>query len=164
LGSPVKRVPLRKKGKLLPGGREKYAWFEIYEGYNDVLDRYAKWLDTQRSEVDELIDVRPPITAAVTQARKQDPEFTLSGDGVHIDRTGHEIFARAVMKKLGLSTRAPNPELLKLVEARQQATHLAWLTQVGHLRPGPNSKIPFEESMAKNAGIEKQIGAWFANH
>jgi lysophospholipase L1-like esterase len=160
---PFDPLPLRKKDKLLPAGREKYAWFEIYEGYDDVLDRYAKWLHTRRSEVDGLVDVRPSIQGAVAKARKQNPDFTLSNDGVHIDRAGHQIFARAVMKELGIGTDLPDSDLLALVEARHQATHLAWLTKVGHQRPGPNSKIPFAESMAKKAAVEKQIGARFAS-
>ena len=162
---PFDPLPLKKKGKLLPAGKKKYAWFEIYEGYNGVLDRYAEWLKSQASKVEMVIDVRKPIDAAVANARKKDPEFTLSGDGVHIDKRGHELFARAVMKALGIGVgiggKMPDAGLFKLVEARHKVAHLAWLTHAGHKRPGPNSKIPFEDAMKQDAAIQRKITAWF---
>ena len=30
--------------KLKPVGEKKYAWFAIYEKYDDVLAQYAKWI------------------------------------------------------------------------------------------------------------------------
>ena len=37
-------LPLKQKGKLLPAGAEKYAWFAIYEDYDAVLRKYAAWI------------------------------------------------------------------------------------------------------------------------
>jgi lysophospholipase L1-like esterase len=157
-------LPLRKKGKLLPAGREKYAWFEIYEDYDCVLQRYSEWLETQSGKVDGFIDVRNPILSAQAKLRAKDPDFTMSGDGVHIDRQGHEIFANAVLKYLGLpGTKGLEPELLNQVEAKHRAAHVAWLTHVGHQRPGPNAKVPFAESVKQVTAVEKQIAALFPN-
>ena len=155
---PFDPLPLRKKGKLLPAGREKYAWFEIYEGYDSVLDRYADWLKTQAERVEGVIDVRTPIKSVQAARRKQDPDFTMSNDGVHINREGHELFANAVMKFLGLrGSENLDRELFNLVESRHKVMHLAWLDHVGHKRPGPNSKLSFDEAKIEWAAIENRI-------
>lgn len=155
---PFDPLPLKKKGKLLPLGREKYAWFEIYEDYDKVLERYSKWLGTQAKKVDGFVDVRTPILRQTEAIRAKDSEFTMSNDGVHINKQGHEIFANALLKHLKLSgTKGIDGELLKLVEAGHKATHVPWLTYVGHKRPGPNSKKPFAESMTENNVIEQKI-------
>ncbi len=155
---PFDPLPLRKKGKLLPAGREKYSWFEIYEGYDSVLDRYADWFKTQAERVEGVIDVRTPIKSVQAARRKQDPDFTMSNDGVHINREGHELFANAVMKFLGLrGSENLDRELFNLVESRHKVMHLAWLDHVGHKRPGPNSKLSFDEAKIEWAAIENRI-------
>ena len=160
---PFDPVPLRRKGKLLPAGAEKYAWFNIYEGYDSVLDRYAMWLKTQKSKVDGFIDVRAPILQEQAKIRKKDPDFTMSGDGVHIDRKGHGIFADSVLKALELGdTKGLDPALLKLVADKHKVMHLAWLDLAGHKRPGPNSKIPFAEAQKRAVEIETKISEYFA--
>jgi len=160
---PFDPLPLKKKGKLLPLGADKYAWFNIYEDYDSVLARYSEWLRTQAAKVDGFIDVRAPILTETARLRQKDPDLTLSGDGVHIDRRGHEIFANAVLKALKLKgTAGLDPALLQLVSARRAIMHLAWLDHVGHKRPGPHSKISFAEAQKKAAEIDRQIADWFA--
>lgn len=155
---PFDPLPLRKKGKLLPAGRDKYAWFEIYENYDGVLDRYSEWLKTQAHKVDGIVDVRTPISQAQTTRRKIEPTFTMSNDGVHIDKQGHQLFANAVMEFLGIGdTEGLKPELFKLVESRHKVMHLAWLDHVGHKRPGPNSKISFDEARKRAGFVEAKI-------
>ena len=45
-------LPLKLAGKLLPAGAEKYAWFAIYEDYDDVIKKYADWLASRIEEYD----------------------------------------------------------------------------------------------------------------
>lgn len=162
---PFDPLPLRKKGKLLPLGREKYAWFEIYEDYDQVLERYSMWLATMADKVDGIIDVRTPILRQMELIRAKRKDFTTSNDGVHINKQGHEIFANAMLKQLNLpGTKGINKELLKLVEARHKASHVPWLTHVGHKRPGPNSKKPFEESVTEANVIGATIARWFRSN
>ena len=160
---PFDPVPMRKSGKLLPADAEEFGYKGIFEGYNDVMGRYAAWLKTFKGPIQGVIDVRTPIMAKVEALRRGNPGLTLSGDGVHIDRRGHEIFATALLNGLGLDGEpAPDAALLKLVGQKHQATHVAWLTEVGHQRPGPNATRPFAESMAQAAAAEKKIAAHFA--
>ena len=161
---PFDPMPMRKSGKLLKADAKEFGYKGIYEDYNAVMGRYADWLKTLKAPVEAVIDVRTPIMAKVAELRRDNPELTLSGDGVHIDRQGHEIFATALLNGLGLDGNSPpNADLLKLVGEKHQATHLAWLTEVGHKRPGPNSTRPFAESMKLAAAVEQKIAARFTS-
>ena len=82
-------LPLKQKGKLLPAGEEKYAWFAIYENYDDVLKKYAAWVITLQDEVDMVVDLHTPVNAYVAHKREIEPDFTMSGDGVHVNEEGH---------------------------------------------------------------------------
>jgi hypothetical protein len=42
-----------------------------------------------------------------------------------------------------------NEELLNLVRKRQSISHLAWLSEVGHLRPGVAAELPLDEAAVK---------------
>lgn len=159
---PFDPVPMRKSGKLVPADGKEFGYKGIYEDYDDVLARYAEWLKTQAHRVEAVVDVRTPILETVARLREKDPERTFSGDGVHIDREGHAIFARSLLRALGLdNSRDPDPEVLKLVAAKHKATHLPWLTHAGHKRPGPNSNIPFDEAMKQAAAAEAKIAGYF---
>lgn len=156
---PFDPLPLREKGKLLPAGAEKYAWFEIYEDYDSVLAKYAEWVLAQRDRVTAVIDTRTPVLAAVAEARKSDPKFTLSGDGVHLNEQGHQILAGGILRSLGYGADAEivGSEVLKLAHSRQQLLHGAWLTFVGHKRPGTGEGLPMDEAKTKAAVIELEI-------
>lgn len=56
-----------------------------------------------------------------------------------------------------LSTNVTAATLLKLVEKRQQLLGLAWLTDVGHNRPGTPKGIPLAEAQKQAAVLEKQV-------
>ena len=163
---PFDPLPLKKKGKLLPANTDKnFAWFQIYENYDaDVIARYAKWIMKQQDQVEKVIDVYHPITSFVNVKRKDDADFVLSGDGVHINNTGHEILASAIWKELGLPGEiAPKPELLSLVSEKQKLMKLAWLTHVRHKRPGPNSKLTLKQAREKEAELNRRVDELFAN-
>ena len=148
---------MRKKGKLLPAGRDKYAWFEIYEDYDRVLERYARWIRAQRGRVEMVVDIRSPIVDYLETRRKENPDFTMSGDGVHINEDGHRIIARAVLDAWGEEPVAIRDDVLELAKEREQLLRYAWLTHVGHERPGVREGVPLEEARTRAAEIEKRI-------
>jgi lysophospholipase L1-like esterase len=150
--------PLPLKGRTLPAGLEEYR--SPYEGYNEVLDRYSEWLLQQRANGWEVIDVHGPMNRFLAEKRAKNPTFILAGDGVHANSQGHWLIAREVLRDLGapsalispetpvallqLSPRAP--EILKIVRQRQRLLKDAWLTEIGHLRPGMNKGKPLAEA------------------
>ncbi len=150
---PFDPLPLQKKGKLLPASAPRFSWMQIYEHYDrDVIARYAKWILAQKDRVAEVIDLHGPITAFVQKQRTSKPGFVLSGDGVHIDREGHRLIAEAIHRALyqkplpALST-----DLVDLVDRRQRIMHAAWLSHVGHKRPGVKAGLPLAEARTRAA-------------
>lgn len=150
-------LPLKKKGDLRPAGAEQYAWFAIYEDYDDVLERYAAWLMTLGDRVDHVIDLHTPVKEYVAVKRRTNPDFTMSPDGVHVNEEGHQVLAVAILKSLGVESVKLAPELLELVSKRQQMLHTSWVSHVGHKRPGVAAGLPWEESQAKAAELDQQI-------
>jgi len=150
-------LPLHKKGSLRPAGAEKFAWFAIYEGYDDVLKKYAAWVMTLRDRVDLVIDLHTPVNAYTAEKRKADPDFTMSPDGVHVNEEGHQVLAAAILKALGSEPVELDPKLLGLVHARQEILHAAWVSEVGHKRPDVAAGLPLEEAQAKAAEFDRQI-------
>lgn len=139
-------------------------------GYVAALDRYADWLLAQRAAGWEVVDLHGPMNHYLAERRQEDPNFFLASDGVHCGEIGHWIMARQILLHLGASDLANigdpaamvashphGPELLKLIQQRQRMLKDAWLTDVGHLRPGMNKGLPLAEAQAKAVEIEKQI-------
>jgi len=157
---PFDPLPLRKKKKLRPAGAEKYAWFAIYENYDDVLDRYAQWIRQQADRVDVLVDLRTPVLQYVARRRRDDPEFSMSPDGVHLNREGHRVLADAILKAWGYSKpRSQDQALLELVEQREVLLRDAWLTHVGHKRPGVKAGLPLPQAQSQAAKLNSKIDA-----
>jgi lysophospholipase L1-like esterase len=162
--------PLPIKGKTLPAGLPEYR--QPYEGYDEVLEGYSNWLLAQKPQGWDVVDVHGPMKDRLTEMRRKDPNFRFAGDGVHIDAAGHWIIARQILlhwnalgDKLADATsgdeavlRYPHgPEVLKLVAQRQRLLKDAWLTAVGHKRPGMNPGLPLDEAQSKAAEIDAQI-------
>jgi lysophospholipase L1-like esterase len=152
-------LPLKQKGKLLPEGADKYAWFSIYEGYDDVLRRYSQWIMQQGDRVDLVIDLHTPVNAYVAEKRKADADFTMSPDGVHVNNEGHQVLAEAIASALRIEELKADLAVLQLVSQRQKLLHDAWLSHVGHKRPGVKAGLPVGEAGAKAAEIDKRIDA-----
>ena len=152
-------LPLASKGRLLPLGAEKYSWNSIYEGYDDVIKKYSDWVLAQDDRVDMTIDLHSAMNTYLQQRRTTEPKYTMSGDGVHINSEGHQVLARAICSAWGLGDLIDPDEGLKtLLSRRQQLMHSAWLSEVGHQRPGVKEGLPLPEAQEQARELEKQIG------
>jgi len=157
--------PVPLKGKTLPVGRDAYP--SPYEGYNEVLDRFSEWLVAQRAEGWDVIDIHGPMNRFLAERRKANPQFLLAGDGVHVNARGHWLMAREVLRHLGVPDAALKAdtfdlavqsapaaaEVLGLVQREQRVRKDAWLTDVGHKRPGmaKGKSIEVAEAEARDA-------------
>ncbi len=141
-----------------------------HPGYGSALDRYSEWLLAQRAEGWDVVDLHGPMNHYLAEHRVKDPDFFLASDGVHCNETGHWIVAKQILLHLSatdvanvddskeiLSKHSQGDELLKLIQQRQRMTKDAWLTDVGHLRPGMNKGLPLAEAKTKAEEFEKQI-------
>ena len=90
--------PLPVKDKLLPKTADKFSWMKPYEGYDDVLQRYSAWLLTLRDKGVVVADAHEAIRLYLAEMRKTDPKYTLSGDGVHVNESGHWLIAQAILQ------------------------------------------------------------------
>ncbi len=90
--------PLAIRDKLLPKTADKFSWMRPYEGYDDVLTRYSEWLLTLRDKGIVVADAHAAISRYLAEMRKSDPKYRLSGDGVHVNETGHWLIAQAILR------------------------------------------------------------------
>jgi hypothetical protein len=99
--APFDSKPL--KDKVLPKGADKYSWLKPYADYDDdVLKRYAEWLVTFRDKGYLVADAHSAVRAHLGRMRKIDPAYSVSGDGIHPDASGHYIIFRELASTLGL--------------------------------------------------------------
>lgn len=142
---------------VLPAGLEAYP--KPYQGYNEVLDFYSDWLLDMREEAKwEVLDIHGPMNTAIAEKRRSDPQFTFSKDGIHPGPEGHLIMAQPVLDAWGLKVRPDGtPDhvngagILAAVKKKQALLRPAWLSHVGHKRPGNAPGLPLPEAEAKAA-------------
>jgi len=138
--------------------------------YNAVLDRYSDWLLGQRQQGWTVIDLHAPMTRAVTEKRKTDPQFTMQPDGVHPNDDGYWFIAQQVIRWAGdekaasatsaksmLADRHVSEALLPLVQQRMSILRDAYVSAAGHLRPGVAKGLPVAEAEAKAAELTGKI-------
>jgi lysophospholipase L1-like esterase len=141
-----------------------------HPGYSQALDRYSDWLLARRAAGWDVVDLHGPMNRYLAERRSQDSNFFLANDGVHCNETGHWIIAKQILLHLGAKdlTNIDDPKamladypngqlLLKLVQQRQRMTKDAWLTDVGHQRPGMIKGLPLTEATIKAGAIETEI-------
>lgn len=143
--------PLPIQSQVLPDGLAEYP--QPWQGYNKVLDQYSDWLLSMRNNGWEVLDIHGPMNAALAEHRKTDPQFTFAGDGVHPGAAGHILMAGPVLTEWGLKVQpdgSPDvpdgPAILAAVRKKHAILRAAWLSEVGHKRPGIAPGLPLPEA------------------
>lgn len=139
-------------------------------GYNDVLDHYTAWLLEQPTHGWRVIDIHGPMNAFIEAQRKTNPDFVFAKDGVHPNADGHALIADTMITALAPQDKewwqkfradlAANPKGAELRKLVHQHVHLlgdAWLSDVGHKRPGVAAGLPVPEAEVKAAELEARI-------
>ena len=166
--------PLPIQARTLPAGRAEYS--QPYEGYDEVLGAYSQWLLAQRASGWEVVDIHGPMNQFVTEQRRRVPAFSLAGDGVHPNAVGQWLMARPLLFYLAgtvdwassddpqvvFRQRPHGLELLSLIQQRQRLLKDAWLTSIGHRRPGMGTGLPLTEAQAQAALLDARIAAMLA--
>lgn len=154
--------PLPIKDRVLPPGLDKYE--KPYERYNEVLDAYSQWLLDMRTENKwEVLDLHGPMNKALAEKRKTDPQFTFAKDGVHPTPEGQLLIARIVLDAWGLKVKPDGTpdhlrgaEILAKIQKKHAILRLAWLSYVGHQRPGIPAGLPIEEAEKQAAVLDAE--------
>ena len=143
------------KNKLVGINSPVFSWTKIYENYDsEVIARYASFILSLKSRVVQVADIHTPINKHMVGKRNIDPDYHLSNDGVHINRNGHRLMAQTIYQAL---LRKPLPKLtsnlVNKFESKQNILAPAWLTRIGHTRPGVKAGLSLEEAKEKAADI-----------
>lgn len=154
--------PLPIRAKVVPA--DKVDGGHPFEKYNEVLDFYSDWLLDMRDKAKwEVLDIHGPMNAALAEKRKTDPNFSFAKDGVHPGPEGHLIMAHAVLDAWGLKVKNegtpdhPNgAAILAAIKRKHGILRPAWLSHVGHKRPGNAPGLPIEEAEAKAAAFDAE--------
>ncbi len=155
---PFDPVPLRAGGQLRPADADEFAYFAMYEDYDDVLARYADWILTRHDRVAMTIDLRRPILDWLDARRRDAPATTVAPDGIHPNDQGHRLIARAILDAWGLRDEIEVPaEVLASLRRRNAILHDAYLSQVGHRRPDVPAGLPVDEAKRQAEAIDREI-------
>ena len=156
--TPFDPLPLQESGRLKPLGEEKYAYFAMYEDYDEVLRRYSQWILEKPAGATMVIDLHGPFSEYLAKRRGESKAFTLTPDGIHPNAEGHRLIGNAILKAWGIAPlEDPKLELIELVHRRSTLLHDAWLSEVGHKRPGVKPGLPLAEAQQQAAMLEQQI-------
>lgn len=156
---PFDPLPLKgKPGKLLPAGSTGYGWQGVADSYDQVIKTYADWILANSVGADQVIDVHTPMVEFLAEQRKSKPNYFFASDGVHLNAEGHRIMAKAILAKWGVKTpQVAAPEMTKLVRQKERLLHAAWLSEVGHNRPGVKDGLPIDEALQKAAELNSRL-------
>lgn len=135
------------------------------QDYDIVLDTFAGWLTNKELEGWEVVDIRPRLRTLIARERAANPRFRYSQDNVHPDDRGHELLADAVLEGLWPRLRLPetpqpgSAARLKILGEAQRQLRLAWLSEIGHKRPGVPKGLPLEEASKKALLLRQDASA-----
>ncbi len=139
--------------------------------YDEVLERYSAWLVAQRSQGWQVVDVHARMARFLAERRADDGRFRLAEDGVHVNTQGHWLIARELLAWLEVADAAlvadsfdlatlgepTAAEVLRLVQQRQRLLRDAWLSEVGHQRPGLPLGKPLAEAEREASELLQQL-------
>ncbi|MCK5441130.1 MAG: SGNH/GDSL hydrolase family protein [Maribacter sp.] len=148
----------------------------IYDGqqaaiYDNVMDIYSNWLISRRyTHTWQVIDIHGPMKRQLKERKGQDSSFKFSKDGVHPNEVGHWFMAQQVLFALGekevskkttiaeaISEYPMGERVLNLVHKKQAFTKNAWLSSIGHSRPGMSEGLPLNLALEKADFINAEI-------
>jgi len=127
--------------------------------YDVVLDHFADWLGAKKAEQWEVVDIRPALRASVAEAKRKDPKFVYSADGIHPGDEGHRFIAQAVctglwpLLKLNGDPHFAEGQPLKVLSQYQLKLKLAWLRKTGHRRPEIPSGEDMDDAIPRSAKL-----------
>ncbi len=155
---PFDAHPVQEKTR--PAGADEYAYYAPFVGYDNVLDRYSEWVMQNNFGAEMVIDLHTPLNKYIQAERKKDADFTLAPDGVHCNQTGHRMIADQILSAWDVSSGSEIPDqLFDLIRRKQRILHDAYLSDVGHKRPGVKPGLPVDEARSKAAELDTQIEA-----
>ncbi|MEE2827263.1 MAG: SGNH/GDSL hydrolase family protein [Planctomycetota bacterium] len=133
--------------------------------YDAVMSRYTDWLNEQKKQGWNVLDLHTPMAQALQARRESEPSFTFQPDAVHPNQAGHEQIAAILLGQLLAAEDDPSQpnsaeldaETLRLIRQRSHLWRDAYLTASGHTRPGIKSGESLEMARQTSAPLTEQI-------
>ena len=161
---------LRTGGKLFPDGAEKYSYMEPYEKYDEVMERYARFV-MEEMDCDGTADIYSALRSDYDR-RNREPDSLPQGDGIHPDVYGHLLMAKVLLKTLfGYSAerfekvmKDDDFRLFQMVCERDLLYHCHDIESVGHDNIFKAEYLEGDELEKTAARKEKEIAAYISAH
>ncbi|HBQ65139.1 MAG TPA: lysophospholipase [Clostridiales bacterium] len=163
---------LARGGHLVPAGRDRYSYMNVYENYNQVIERYSDWILSRGALFSKAIDIYHPMVNHTRSRRMEYAEYR-SGDGIHPNPEGHWIMAGSILQDLfGIPAQGiPEPaaisketEFFQLIREWQQILGAAWREHVGHTNPGRTKCLALPEAIIKAEELESRARCCLKAH
>jgi lysophospholipase L1-like esterase len=153
-------------------------WKENVHDQN--IGRYTEALLAKKKEGWDVVDVHTPMRKALDRERRKNPAFAFAKDTVHPGREGHWVMATCLLEQffgasLGRATCAEDffpaggAEIRAKIRERSSVRFNAWMTAIGHGRPGvpggpkakpgPSIEAAEAQAAALTAEIDRLAGA-----
>jgi lysophospholipase L1-like esterase len=161
---PFDARPLQ--AKVLPATAAKFSWMRPYEGYDEVLGRYAAWLVTLRDEGLPVIDAHTAIDRHLAAVRRADPGYRLCDDGIHLNATGQWLIAQELLRawhapaevdraEIDFKTKRAKHGQVRELSAEQDCLRFTWRTRL---------PMPFDPRWDRRLAEQEQIGERLNGH
>ncbi len=160
--------------QLLPAGGGDYGFRTPYRDYNQVMLRYADWVESFGGPAEIKVNITRPVTDAIADRRAREPGFK-TGDGVHPNAEGSLLIAKVLLEAFGvppeefgegldmdklLSPELPaaGKQIVKLAQNKNRTLSVSYREHVGHKRPGaPKDPLPLAEALSRSAEIDRAM-------
>lgn len=146
--------------KLQGSKAEDYGFMKPYENYNEVIKKYGEWL-ISKNLGQGVVDIFTPVEEMIRINRKINLDYC-SGDGIHVNRMGHFVFTKVILKDLFNITlqRTPNYvehpdecEIYQLIEEKNKLISHTLLAYIGH----ENKWLELEPVKIEELALEVQV-------
>jgi lysophospholipase L1-like esterase len=159
--APFDPVPLQ--GKTLPRAAKSFSWVHPFEGYDDALTRYSKWLVGLRKEGVRVADPHSALNKALIEIRKIKKTYAFSGDGIHPNTAGHWLIAEQLLRALS----APRDVDSAVIDAKTMkvasgtVSKLRWEGDALHFTWTAHLPLPVSPQWSASLpNVEKSAGRW----
>ncbi|MEM7561201.1 MAG: GDSL-type esterase/lipase family protein, partial [Planctomycetota bacterium] len=93
--------PVKKRDRIGPSEKGRYAWFAPAADYDRVLEEQTQWCLTNQIRASAVIDIRSMLQQSKKTLRETDLNFNFSKDGVHFGAVAHGLIAEKILAALG---------------------------------------------------------------
>ena len=130
--------------------------------YDEVMKKYSDWLIASAPRQPwQVLDLHGPMSAKLKALRQEPTPSTLQPDGVHPNAEGHAFIALQLIRRLSSDPETvPSDQIngiLPLVKRRQNLLRNAWLSHIGHQRPGLPKGKPLADAKSEADSISQKI-------